>query len=341
RAEYTGMAAVLTGADRERALLRAAASAVQPRGGPGPLQGLRLNDSELDAERYSLLADVYRRKKDVAAIQRAAEAAAARAPHSTGAASALFEAGNYFWSRMDRATAAEYYRRSVEASLAGSVGETAQWRVAWTAYLDRDARAATLIEEHVRQFPASSYLPEALYWLGRLTERSGDGARARAFFLKLAGRFPQTYWGSQARARLQELGPGSGDAAEEIPLLSLVRPAKPLPDLTAPLSAAAAARDARARALHAIGFDASADLEWRAGYAEPGAPALLVALAAAAVAEGRYPVAIVTIRQAIAQLEGRRWEELPVEVWAAAFPMPFAEEIRAAAARQGLDPMLV
>jgi len=341
RDEYTAIAKILTGADRERARLRAAASAVQPRGGPGPLEALRLSDADLDAERDGLLAEVYRRKKNVAAMERAAESAVARAPQSAGAASALLEAGNYFWSRMDRGTAVEYYRRSLDASATGSVAETAKWRVAWTAYLDRDARAAALFEEHVRQFPASSYLPEALYWLGRLSERSGEGAKARAFFLKLAGRFPQTYWGSQARARLQQLGSGGAEPAEMIPLLALVQPAKPLPDLSAPLPAAAARHDARARMLYAIGFDASADLEWRAGYAETGAPGLLVALAQAAVLSGRYPTAIVTIRQAIPQLEARRWEELPVEVWAAAFPMPFAGEIRTAAERQGLDPMLV
>jgi soluble lytic murein transglycosylase len=272
---------------------------------------------------------------------RAVEAAATRAPHSNGAAAALFEAGNYFWSKLDRASAANYYRRSLEASSTSSVADPAQWRLAWTAYLDRDANAATLFEEHVRQFPSSSYLPEALYWLGRLAERSSDAPRARAFFLKLAGRFPQTYWGSKARARMQELGPGNGDAQVEIPVLALVSPPKPLPDLSAPLPAAAAAHDARARALAAIEFEASADLEWRAGYAETGSPALLVSLAQAAMSSGRYAVAIVTIRQAIPQLEARRWEELPVEVWAAAFPLPYADQIRSAAASQGLDPMLV
>jgi len=341
RAEYVAIEKFLSGTDRERALLRAAASAVGPHGGPGPLEQLRLSDADLDAERYGLLAEVYHRRKKTDAMLRAAEAAASRAPHSNGAAEALFEAGNYFWSRLDRASAADYYRRLLEASPTSSVADPAKWRLAWTAYLDRDANAATLFEEHVRQFPASSYLPEALYWLGRLAERSSDAPRARAFFLKLAGRFPQTYWGSKARARLQELGPGSEDSQAEIPVLELVRPPKPLPDLTAPLPAAAAAHDARARALTAIGFEASADLEWRAGYAETGSAALLVSLAQAALASGRYAVSIVTIRQAIPQLEARRWEELPVEVWAAAFPLPFADQIRSAAASQGLDPMLV
>jgi len=341
QSEYQSIAKVLSGADRERALLWAAASAMQPRGTPGALEKLRLSNPDLDAERYALLANAYHRKTKIDAMQRAAESAVARSPHSNGAAGALFQSGNYFWSRLDRATAADYYRRSLEAAPASPVAETAKWRLAWTTYLDRDASAASLFEEHVRQFPASAYLPEALYWLGRIAERSGDTPRARAFFLKLAGRFPQTYWGSEARARLRTLGPADPQPAAEIPVLAFVLPPKPLPDLAAPLSPAAAARDERARALHAIGFDSSAELEWRAGYAETGAPLLLLALAQAAVSSGRYPVAIVTIRQAIPQLEARRWEELPLEIWAAAFPLPYEDQIRNAATRQGLDPMLV
>ena len=341
RGEYHSIAKQLSGVDRERALLGAAASEVQPKGGPGPLEKLRLTDPDLDAERYALLADVYHRKKKTDQMQRASDAAAARAPHSEGAAAALFESGNYFWAHMDHGGAVDYYKRSLAANAKSSVAETAAWRVAWSAYLDRDDRATKLFEDHVRDFPASSYQAESLYWLGRLAERAGDTPRARAYLLKLAGRYPQTYWGSVARARLQELGPGSAAPAETVPVLALVRPPKPLPDLSAPLAPAAAARDARARALHAIAFDSSADQEWRAGYAETGSPQLLVALAQAAVASGKYPVAIVTIRQAIPQLEARRWEELPVGVWATAFPLPYAEQIRNAARRQGLDPMLV
>ena len=341
REEYRSIARELSGAARERALLREAASVVGTRGGPGPLEHLHLSDPELDAERFARLAEVFHRRKKTDAMLHAAEAAATRAPHSAGAANALFEAGNYYWSRLDRASAAGFYRRSLEARPAGPAAETSKWRLAWTAYLDRDPSAAALFEEHIRQFPSSSYLPEALYWLGRVAERSGDVARARAFFLKVAGRFPQTYWGSTARARLQELGPAGDDPPGDIPILALVPAPKPLPDLSAPLSAEAATRDSRARVLAAIGFDASADLEWRAGYAQTGAAQLLVSLAQQALAEGRFGVSIVTIRQAIPQLEARRWEELPVEVWTAAFPMPYEEEIRAAAEREGLDPMLV
>jgi len=341
RAEYAAMAKVLAGADRQRAQLRAAASATEPRGGPGPLESLRLSVPELDAERYALLAGVYRRKKKPDAMERAAEAAASRAPHSSAAASAFLEAGNFYWMRLDSAAAAEKYRRAYEADPTGAAAEIAQWRLAWTAYLNHDAQAATLLEAHVREFPNSSYLAEALYWLGRVAERSGDTSRARAFFLKLAARFPQTYWGAKARGRLAELGAAGAAPAESIPILAAVPAPKPLPNLSAPLPPAAAERAERARALRAISFDASADLELRAGYAETGAAALLVQLAENDLAEGRYAASMVTIRQAVPQLEARRWEELPVNVWAAAFPMPYADQIRAAAERQGLDPMLV
>jgi soluble lytic murein transglycosylase len=341
RAEYSSIAKFLSGADRERSLLRAAACATEPRGGPGPLQALRLSDAELDAERYALLAGVYRRKKMPEAMDRAADTAVNRAPHSSGAAAALLEAGNYYWMRLDRANAAERYRRAYEADPTSSSAETAQWRLAWTAYLDRDAQAAALLEAHLRQFPNSSYVAEALYWLGRSAERSGDPSRARAFFLKLASRFPQNYWGAKARGRLAELGASGAAPPETIPVLAVVPAPKPLPGLNAPLPSAAQARVERAQTLRTIGFDASADLELRAGYAETGAASLLVQVAEADLAAGRYGAAMVTIRQAVPQLEARRWEELPASVWAAAFPMPYAEQIRTAAERQGLDPMLV
>jgi soluble lytic murein transglycosylase len=41
------------------------------------------------------------------------------------------------------------------------------------------------------------------------------------------------------------------------------------------------------------------------------------------------------------QLESRRYQDVPEDVWHTAYPLPYAAEIRRAALRQGLDPMLV
>jgi soluble lytic murein transglycosylase len=341
KAEYQDIAKFLQGRDRERAMLRAAASSAQLREGPGTLEKLRLSDPEADAERYALLADVYRGRKKIEAMQRAVEESVSRAPHSLHAAEALAVAGNFLWSHLDRASAAGYYHRLLDATASGPLAASAHWRLAWVAYLDRDQQAAALLAEHVRRFPESSYLPEALYWLGRTAEHAGDAPRARAYFLKLAARFPQTYFGGLARERLREMGSAGGAAEENVPDLALIPPPRPLPDLKATLPPAAVARDARARALCELGFGASAELEWRAGYAETGAATLMVEAAQAALASGRIGASMMMIRQTIPQLEARRWEELPVAAWSAAYPLPYAGLIRAAAQRQGLDPMLV
>ncbi|NDQ58803.1 MAG: lytic transglycosylase domain-containing protein, partial [Acidipila sp.] len=97
----------------------------------------------------------------------------------------------------------------------------------------------------------------------------------------------------------------------------------------------------RERALRAIAFDASADQELRLGFANTGAARLLLEAAQAAVNAGRYSAAIVLTRQAVPQLEARRWEDVPVDVWRTAFPLPYAAAIRSSAARQAIDPMLV
>jgi soluble lytic murein transglycosylase len=47
------------------------------------------------------------------------------------------------------------------------------------------------------------------------------------------------------------------------------------------------------------------------------------------------------VRQAIPQLEARRIADIPNDAWRAAFPLPYELNLRSAAARNQLDPMLV
>jgi soluble lytic murein transglycosylase len=110
---------------------------------------------------------------------------------------------------------------------------------------------------------------------------------------------------------------------------------------SAKIPEAAANRQARADALRSIAFDASAELELRAGYAATGEPRLLLEIAQAANEAGHCGLAIVTIRQMYPQLESRQFADVPREAWLAAYPMPFASSIRQWSARAGVDPMLV
>jgi len=100
-------------------------------------------------------------------------------------------------------------------------------------------------------------------------------------------------------------------------------------------------RKIKADALRSISFDASAELELRAGYAETGEPRLLLEAAQAAGDAGHWGTAIATIRQIYPQLEAQPLPLVPRAVWEVAYGLPFQQSIRRWSSKAGIDPMLV
>src|SRR5271157_3555822 len=127
-------------------------------------------------------------------MEGAVEAAAAAAPLSRWTESALFLAGNYYWTQMDRERATGYYKRLAENFPGVPDATAAQWRVAWTAVLKREPNAALFLSEHIRLYPGSAFTPDTLYWLGRLAEEAGNVGLARAYYQKLRDRYAQNYF---------------------------------------------------------------------------------------------------------------------------------------------------
>ena len=342
RTEYNGLLPKLTGTDRERAVLRVAQCDVQMGGRVELLDEVPLTDPDLSAERLFTIAQIYRSQKLEPQMLEAVEHIAKLFPQTPWVEDSLFSAGSYYWANLDRSHAAEYYRRTLEAFPDGKNAQIATWRVAWTAYMERKPEAVDLLETYVRRFPTSNYIPDALYFLGRSSERSENLPHARSFYVTAATRFPLTYFGARAAERVRPEPDGIGVApVEPVNLVSVVPPASPLPPADPPLPPAVQEREARARALTSIAFDASAELEYRAAYASSRAPRLLLAVAAAAVAAGHYGAGMLAVRQVFPQLEARRVPELPMEAWRSAYPLPYEEALRSAAARSHVDPMLV
>jgi soluble lytic murein transglycosylase len=336
--EYLKLLPQLSGVDRERAELREAECRVERGAGPAELVRLTLGDPGLDAERLYALSQAYRTRKQEAEMLSAIEAAVSRAPASPAAGQALFAAGNYYWVQLDRDRAAGFYQRMVEKSQGSKDTASAQWRVAWTAYLARRSEAAGLLEEHLRRFPGSAYTTDALYWLGRAAERTANPSRARGYFEKLSERFPQTYFGGLAAQRLAALGPGP---AEVPAVLETISPPPPAPALDEDDPPSTALLRERAQALHSIAFDASEELEYRAAHAASGDLRMLLDAANAAIETQRYAAAIVTTRQLYPQLEAHRFGDVPREVWQSAYPLPFAADLERSAGKANLDPMLI
>jgi soluble lytic murein transglycosylase len=341
RTEYQSLLPKLSGTDWERATLRMAQCDVQMGGKAEHLSEVSLTDPELDAERIFSISQAHRSGKLESQMLDDVNELSNRFPQSSWNEAGLFAAGNYYWVNMDHDRAADFYRRALNVPV-GSNAPASAWRVVWTAYLERKPEAADLLEAYIRQFPTSSYVQDALYWLGRCYERSGNRDHARAFYAAGASRFPLTYFGAKSAERLRPAPDGIGASPlNPADFLSVIPPASSLPSLDQPVSADVKLRQVRAQALSDIAFDASAEMEYRAAYAESHSPQFLVGAAGAAIAAGHYGAGMAAVRQAFPQLEARRVQEIPNEVWRAAFPLPYESSLRSAAERNQLDPMLV
>jgi soluble lytic murein transglycosylase len=337
RDAYAEAAPLLTTATNQVAELRAARCRAELGVGVAALENLHFADPAADAERLAAITEFYRSAHDDAGMIAAAESASARAPVSQGAADALFTVANAFWVRLDRDRATAFYDRSVTAAPAGASAPVAAWRAAWTEYLAGRDDASQRLTDFVHRYPNSGYITDALYWAGRLAERDDQPARARAFYQKLARRFTQSYFGGLASRRLERLGPVP---VENVALLDDIPPLPPAPAMDAMIPAGAAERVARARGLQTISLDAFAEMEYRRAWTETGSPRALLAAARAAVEAEHYPAAIVLVRQLFPQIEDRKFDDVPLDVWLTGYPLPYLSALRRSATGEGVDPLL-
>jgi soluble lytic murein transglycosylase len=334
---YEEAAPLPTGTPNELAELREARCRAELGSGVAALKDIHFADPMVDAERLAAMTDFYRTAHDDVGMITAAEAAAARAPVSNGAADALFTVANSFWVRLDRDRAAAFYDRSVAAAPDGASAAVGSWRAAWTEYLAGRDDASERLTGFVTRYPNSGFMADALYWAGRLAERNDQPARARAFYQKLRQRFTQSYFGGLASKRMDRLGPAP---VENVSFLDQIPLLPPAPSIEAAIPLGAADRAARARALQGIALDGFAEMEYRKAWTETGSPRALLEAARAAVEGEQYPVAIVLVRQLFPQIEDRKFDDVPMDVWRTGYPLPYLTDLRKGAKAGKVDPLL-
>ncbi len=338
--EYQQAVPLATGETAELARLRMARASVAMGAPLSELGQLHLATPRLDALRLYYLAKAWRTKKNESEMLGYVEQAVSRAPASEAAEKALFLAGNAYWADSNRTQACMYYQRLTLGfpDARDAMAAAAAWRVAWTAYLNREQGAEPAIERYIQSFPASGNIDDAVYFLGRSEERMLNLPRARACFRELSTHFPETYFGRLGKERLRKLGAGP----EENPdVLAMVAPPPAAPTLTEHDPPTASQHVLKAEALEEIALDSQAEEELRAEYQASHQPELLLEIAEAADRAGAYGKAIVTMRELYPQLEAHAFSQLPLRVWRTAYPLPYAGEVRAEAERAGVDPMLV
>jgi soluble lytic murein transglycosylase len=340
RAEFEKLAASLrdpANPRRQHALLRAAQARVQLKAAPSVIEVVATPDPGVDAERMYVGAQGYRSAKKEPEMLSASEALIAKYPDSKWAEEALMMVGNYYWVELDRPKAISYYQRVVDHFPSGKYTYFCEWRTAWIAYLDRQPYADDRLTVFLRKYPVTANAPDALYWLGRNAERSGNPGHARAYFHFAAERFPQTYFGRAAAVRLDKLGPGDEDPPDF--LATIPGPAK-LRAFDEPIPEAAKDRWVRAQALRLIAFDASAEQELKSAFFATSSPRLLLEAAQAAFDQGHFAAGMAYGRLIVPSFDSRKISDVPVTVWKILYPLPYEAALRREAARNEFDPML-
>jgi soluble lytic murein transglycosylase len=326
------------GADADRARLRVAQCQAYQSGTTAPLLDLAPLPPALEAERWATLAVLYRMAGNRQAMLDAVDRAVQADPRGAWALRALNVAAAASWTDLDWTQAARFYARIVEVNPTAPEAVRADWRVAWALLQEKSPQAQLRLQEHVRRFPSSPFVPDALYWLGRWAEQQNRRVEARAYYRKLRSLFPHSYWALQAEQRLRRLG--SSPVRDPALLRVLPRPA-PVRLPVGSLPAFLRPVEERARALHAIAFDQSAYLELQQAAEQHAVPGLFLEAARAAAEAGRYMAAARLVRRVFADLEERPLRELPLWVWRLVYPLPAGMPIRRWARRAGLDPALV
>jgi soluble lytic murein transglycosylase len=340
RTEFEKLAAAIkdpSSAHKQHALLRAAQTRVQLKGSPSLVSSLNITDPEVDAERQYVVAQIQRAANKEPEMLTATEAVVQKYPQSKWSEEALMMVGNYYWVQLNRHEAIKYYQRIVDSFPSGKYTFFCEWRTAWIAYLDRQPYADDKITAFLRKYPTSANASDALYWLGRNAERGGNPGHARAYFRADVDRFPQTYFAHAAAARLDKLGAGDQDAPD---FLASIPPAPALRSIDEPIPDAAKDRWVRAQALRIIAFDASAELELKAGFFSTGSPRLLFEAAQCAFDQGHFATGMSYGRLIVPSFDSRKIADLPPGVWKTLYPLPYEASLRREAARNEFDPML-
>ncbi len=339
RAEYEKLLTMLkdpANPTRQRTQLRVAECRVQSKGSPSLIASLKTPDLDVDAERLYVLSQAYRTAKKEAEMFSALNTLAQNYPVSKWAEEGLMAAGNYHWVELDRTKAVINYQRVLDTFANGKYSYNCEWRIAWIAYLNRQPDADDRLTTFLLKYPVTANAVDALYWLGRNAERAGNPARARSYYGKAVERFPETYFGNAAAARLAKLGPGEENPAE---VLEKIPPPPELRPFDEPIPVAAADRWARAQALRAIAFDASAEQELKNAYFATSSSRFLLEAAQAAFDQGHYGAGMAYGRIIVPSFDSRKFGDVPVSVWKALYPLPYEAALRREAAKNDFDPM--
>ncbi len=308
------------------------------------LSSLKVNDPEADAERLDYLIRSARksdRKSDVKTYLAQLEA---RHAASTWRLDALVFAGDQARIDHDATTYIPLYRACATTFPRDKRAAWCHWRLAFESYWKDGADAYDLLRSHVQQYPVSEDINDAVYFLGRLSERKNDIASARACYEELLSRFPNTYYAVVAKERLKQTALKRATPSPEMKQFLQEVDWAPRPEFPSfEPGALALSRIHRARLLQATGLTSFAEGELRFGAGNDAEQQNVYALELAKSADGRNAPdqALRYIKHYAPGYLYMPFEQAPVTFWRMAFPLSYRSSIDTRSRQQSLDPFFV
>jgi soluble lytic murein transglycosylase len=345
RAEYQAAIDKLTGFQRDEARVRVGASDFANNNAAAAysyLNGLTLGESNADAERLYYLEECARRLNNddgaMAAVRRLGE----KYGKSGWRARALLALANRYLVANRSEDYLPLYKALYSDFPADSNAAASHWKVTFHAYLRDSGDAEGLLRAHLQTYTSNGTTGAALYFLGRLYERKGEPAAARACYQKISERLPNGYYAMLARGRLNApemvAATAGTQAANTIALLvGLHFPA--LAAIPTEATAATTLRIDRSRLLRSAGLSDLADAELRFG-ARTDAQPPLAAMEIAGAADAPY-LGMRAMKSLAPDYLSRSLNDGPRQFWEYLFPLPYRAELTTDAKAQNLDPYLV
>lgn len=136
-------------------------------------------------------------------------------PASEWAINAHFLMGRIYEENRQLALAVKHYQILVNKFKRHEHAQSAAWRLGWILYRKGEyKKAAEQFKKNAHLFPNGLYDDNNLFWMAKAYEKTGMTEEARNAFSNLYADYPYTFYGLQAKVRLNDLQAGTPPPAK-------------------------------------------------------------------------------------------------------------------------------
>ena len=344
RLEYAALSSSLPEPDRDEAKVGIGATdylAGDANAALRYLRDLKVAHSDADARRLYFVTEAARKTGDDAAMMDAIKQLNDRYKDSTWRLKALVTAGNRYVVTNEKEKYTPLFKAASDSFPTDASVAVCHWKITWDSYLADRPDAADLMKEQVERYPGDTRASTALYFLGRLAEKAGDYAEARAYYEKLNAQFPHYFYSVLGRDRVRDTKLSGAKPAETVTawLNEVEWPGHRDFSATEP-NAATRLRIDRARLLMTAGLPDVADSELRFGAKTDEEQPHLLALELARSMPSPFH-ALRIMKSFSADYLAMPFESAPLKFWQMLFPLPYKDDVVRSAKARDIDPYSV